>query len=194
MTFPASPYIPLAVGFFGLGVGYFIWGGQALFRFPAPTPDTNRTSGLWGIWMPGFMQFLAGTYIWVGLTWWNVFGANKVLYMAALAFTAYGVHWFAMGQRRMVSASSAPDGWMAIPFTIISLLGVWAFILANDYPVAILFAILTLIYLTDIPANFTGSAMWERAHGLCQFVNGCWLMYLTWASVANIAFGMHWWL
>jgi hypothetical protein len=194
MTFPASPYVPLAVGFFGLGVGYFIWGGQALFRFPPANPDTNRTTGAWGIWMPGFMQFLAGTYLWVGLTWWNVFGKTPALYMAALAFTAYGVHWFAMGQRRMVSASPAPDGWMAIPFALISLLGLGVFIAVHDYPVAIVFALLTLIYLTDIPSKFTGSVMWEQANGLCQLANGCWLMYMTWAAVANIALGLHWWL
>jgi hypothetical protein len=194
VTFPSSPYVPLAVGFFGLGTGYFIWGGQALFGFPPASPDTNRTAGLWGIWMPGFMQFLTGTYLWVGLTWWNVFGGNKALYVAALAFTAYGVHWFAMGQRRLMSASPAPEGWMAIPFTLISLLGVGAFSLAHDYPVAILFGLLTLIYLTDIPANFTGSARWARAHGLVLFVSGWWLMYLTWATVANIVFGLNWWL
>ncbi len=46
------------IGFFGLGVQYFLWGGQALFGFPKSTPEVNRSVGLWRIWMPGFMQLL----------------------------------------------------------------------------------------------------------------------------------------
>ena len=56
-TFASSPFVPVAIGFFGLGTGYFIWGGQALFGFPKSSPEVNRTLGLWGFWMPGFMQF-----------------------------------------------------------------------------------------------------------------------------------------
>jgi hypothetical protein len=33
-TFAASRFAPVAIGFFGLATGYFIWGGQALFGFP----------------------------------------------------------------------------------------------------------------------------------------------------------------
>jgi quinol-cytochrome oxidoreductase complex cytochrome b subunit len=46
--------------------------------------------------MPGFMQFVTGTYLFLGLTLFHSFVA-PALYMAALAFTAYGVHWFALG-------------------------------------------------------------------------------------------------
>ena len=68
-TFASSPFVPVAIGFFGLGTGYFIWGGQALFGFPKTSPEVNRTLGLWGFWMPGFMQFLTGIYLLTGLTW-----------------------------------------------------------------------------------------------------------------------------
>ena len=91
-TFASSPFVPVAIGFFGLGTGYFIWGGQALFGFPKSSPEVNRTLGLWGFWMPGFMQFLTGIYLLTGLTWFNVFGKAAPLYMASLAFTAYGIH------------------------------------------------------------------------------------------------------
>src|SRR5882672_2912965 len=37
-TFANSPFVPVAIGFFGLGTGYFIWGGQALFGFPKSSP------------------------------------------------------------------------------------------------------------------------------------------------------------
>ena len=53
-TFASSSFVPIAIGFFGLGTGYFIWGGQALFGFPKASPEVNRTLGLWGFWMPGF--------------------------------------------------------------------------------------------------------------------------------------------
>jgi hypothetical protein len=43
-----SPFVPVVIGFFGLGVGYFVWGGQALFNYPRPTTDVNRTMGMSG--------------------------------------------------------------------------------------------------------------------------------------------------
>jgi hypothetical protein len=73
-TFASSSFVPIALGFFGLGAGYLIWGGQALFGFPKTSPEVNRSLGLWGFWMPGFMQFLTGIYLLTGLTWFNVFG------------------------------------------------------------------------------------------------------------------------
>jgi len=62
-TFAASPFVPVAIGFFGLGTGYFIWGGQALFGFPKASPEVNKTMGMWGFCMPGFMQFITGVYL-----------------------------------------------------------------------------------------------------------------------------------
>lgn len=189
--FTESVFAPIAIGFFGLGVGYFIWGGQALFGFPADSLEVNRTMGLWGFWMPGFMQFITGVYLTVGLTWFPVF-REPILYMAALAFTAYGIHWFAMAHRRYIGASSAPDGWMAIPFFLISVLGAVAFAKAGAYPVTILFVGLSLIYLTEAPTRF-GVFHGHRLVGLWQFLTGLWLMYLTWATVMNTALKAHWW-
>ena len=57
ITFATSPFWPVAIGFFGLGTGYFIWGGQALFGYPKASPEVDRTMGMWGFWMPGFCQF-----------------------------------------------------------------------------------------------------------------------------------------
>ncbi len=109
-TFAGSRFVPVAIGFFGLGTGYFIWGGQALFGFPKTSPEVNRTVGMWGFWMPGFMQFITGVYLLIGLTWFNVFGDVAPLYIAGLAFTAYGIHWFAMAHRRYIDSSAELDG------------------------------------------------------------------------------------
>lgn len=194
--FAPSTFFPIAIGFFGLGMGYFVWGGQALFGWPKASPEADRTIGLWGVWMPGFMQFITGVYLMVGLTWFGVFDKAAPLYMAALAFTAYGVHWFVMGHRRYIGSSAQPDGWMAIPFLIISILGILVFVLANpnDLPVAILFLGLSLIYLSEIPARFLNSKFAGRMVGFWQLCTGIWLMYLTYATVFNLALGQHWWL
>ena len=45
-TFASSHFVPIAIGFFGLATGYFIWGGQALFGFPKTSPEVNRTMGI----------------------------------------------------------------------------------------------------------------------------------------------------
>jgi len=194
ITFHPSAYLPLAIGFFGLAVGYFVWGGQLLFGFPKPSPEVNRTIALWAFWMAGFMQFLTGVYIIVGMTWFDVFGNVPPLYMAGIAFTAYGVHWFVLAHRRFIGASSEPDAWMLIPFFLMSLLGLGVFAAINDYPLVILFVFVTLIYLAEFPAKFGHQPRWERLVGLWQFLAGFWLVYLTYATALNASLGYHWWL
>ncbi|WP_052441609.1 hypothetical protein [Streptacidiphilus anmyonensis] len=97
VTFAASMFPPLALGFFGLGTGYLIYGPHELFNFPAKSERADRSLGVWGVWMPGFCQLLTGLILFVGLTLLQVFTGSPPLYMAALAFSAYGIHWFAIG-------------------------------------------------------------------------------------------------
>ena len=193
-SFSASRFVPVAIGFFGLGTGYFIWGGQALFGFPKASPEVDRTMGMWGFWMPGFMQFITGVYLLVGLTWFNVFGNAAPLYMAGLAFTAYGVHWFAMAHRRYIDGSGQPDGWMAITFLFLSILGIDVFRRAADIPVMILFVGLALIYLLEIPTRLLDWHPGARLVGLVQFLTGIWLMYLTYAVTVDTALGAKVWV
>jgi hypothetical protein len=175
VTFASSPFVPVAIGFFGLATGYFIWGGQALFGFPKTSPEVNRTLGLWGFWMPGFMQFLTGIYILTGLTWFNVFRSAAPLYMAGLAFTAYGIHWFAMAHRRYIDSNAQLDGWMAIAFLFLSILGVDVFRRAGDIPVMIIFVGLSLIYAAEIPTRLLSWRPGGRVIGLLQLLTGVWL-------------------
>ena len=193
-TFASSHYAPIAIGFFGLATGYFIWGGQALFGSPKTSPEVNRTMGLWGFWMPGFMQFITGVYLLVGLTWFNVFGKEAPLLMAGLAFTAYGVHWFAMGYRRYINSSDQPDGWMAIAFLFLSILGVYVFGRAGDIPVMIIFVGLTLIYATEIPTRLFSWSSGSRFVGFFQFMTGIWLLYCTYAITVNQVLGAKTWI
>ncbi|MBO0707696.1 MAG: hypothetical protein J2P44_04970 [Candidatus Dormibacteraeota bacterium] len=212
-SFPVSAFPPLALGFFGLGTGYLIYGPQELFGYPQRDAAVDRTTGLWGIWMPGFMQFLTGMMLWIGLVWFNTF-REAPLYMAALAFTAYGVHWFAIGGARFLGADPRPNGFMSIAFTVISLLGVVVFFKAGDWPVGILFILLTLIYIADFfgslrlylrpwPSGLpypgrTGALrgergpvnLGERALGALHLITGLWLMYLTWAAALTFAAGI----
>jgi hypothetical protein len=98
-----SPFVPLALGFFGLGVGYLIYGPEELFRLPKRSRAVDITTGLWGIWMPGFLQFVTGVLLFVGLMWFHTF-REPPLFMAAVAFTAYGVHWWSLGKRARAHA------------------------------------------------------------------------------------------
>jgi len=43
VTLAASQFPPLALGFFGLGVGYLIWGPQELLGFPARDDRVDRS-------------------------------------------------------------------------------------------------------------------------------------------------------
>ncbi|WMT53730.1 hypothetical protein [Ferroplasma acidiphilum] len=190
VVFAALP--PLAIGFFGLGIGYFVFGGSTFFRFPRENNENiNHAMGLWGIFMPGFMQFIAGTYIFLGLTIFPAFRSTPILYMAGLAFTSYGVHWFALGYNKYKGADTTVDGFMAVGFLWISIIGAVVFGLGHDIPVTILFILLAIIYLNDIPASLFHSPVWERGKALFQLITGTWLMYLTFAATLNFALGYH---
>lgn len=191
VSFPSSTagFAPLAVGFFGLGTGYIIYGPQELFGFPTRDKGVDLATGIWGIWMPGFMQFLAGGYLFVSLVWFGTLNAPP-LYMAAVAFTAYGVHWWAIGWGRAAGGDPKPNAFMSIAFTLISALGIVVFFHAHDAPVGWLFVGLTLIYISDFFASL-GSATGVRALGLFHLLTGGLLMYLTWATVLNFASGFN---
>jgi len=193
----------VVLGFFGLGVGYLIYGPQELLGFPRRDARVDRANGVWGIWMPGFCQFLVGVYLFVGLTWFPVFSTNKALYTAALAFSAYGIHWFALGWNRFQGNDSRPTGFMSIPFIIISVLGLTVFYKAHDgWPVGVLFTGLAVVYIAEFAASFRLGVrvgadgresvnMGEKALGLAHILVGLWLMYLTFATTLDISSGYH---
>ncbi|HEX4650690.1 MAG TPA: hypothetical protein VH250_04220 [Granulicella sp.] len=193
-TFASSPFVPIAIGFFGLATGYLIWGGQALFQFPKTSPEVNKSLGIWGFWMQGFMQFLTGVYLLIGLTWFNVFGHAAPLYMAALAFTAYGIHWFAMAHRRYINSAIQLDAWMAIAFLFLSMLGVDVFRRAGDIPVMIIFVGLTFIYAIEVPTRFLSWNLGARLIGLFQMLTAFWLLYCTYAITVDLALGAKVWI
>jgi hypothetical protein len=106
--------------------------------------------------------------------------------MAALAFTAYGVHWFALGWVRLGRTDPRPQVGMSIAFLIISILGIIVFFHAGDHPVGGLFIGLTGVYVGEFLANPAGdapklSAPGQRLLGIFHIGTGSWLMYLTFA-------------
>ena len=201
VNFKTSAFVPLALGFFGLGTGYLIYGPQELVRYPARDGKVDVSTGIWGVWMPGFLQFVTGIILFVGLAWFGSF-SSKPLYMAAVAFTAYGVHWFALGLGRTFSGDPRPNAFMAIPFMVLSALGAVVFFGASDNPVGGLFAGLFAVYVCEFfasvrvpsPGSRITSAsyeFWGRALGFVHIVVGLWLMYLTTAAALNFARGFH---
>ena len=187
VQFQASTFVPLALGFFGLGVGYLIYGPGELLGFPARDKPVDITTGIWGIWMPGFLQFVTGILLFVGLAWFGSF-TDKPLYMAALAFTAYGVHWWALGMGRVFGGDPRPNALMAIPFLILSVLGAAVFFGSDDNPVGALFVGLAVVYICEFFASM-GQRLGERALGIAHIATGLWLMYLTVAVVLNLTRG-----
>jgi len=152
INFSTSAFAPIAVGFFGLGTGYLIYGPAELLGFPPRSPRVDLSIGIWGVWMPGLMQLITGTYLFVGLAWFGSF-KDPLLYAAALAFTAYGVHWFAIGMIRLFRADARPSAGMCIAYLLISILGVVVFFKGGDQPVGGLFIGLTCIYAADFFAS-----------------------------------------
>ncbi|HZC71307.1 MAG TPA: hypothetical protein VE442_11490 [Jatrophihabitans sp.] len=121
--FAQSAFPPLALGFFGLGTGYLIYGPQELFGWPPRDDRVDRATGVWGIWLPGFCQLVTGAILFVGLTWLQVFTEDPALYMAALAFSAHGIHWFAIGWHRYRGNDPRTNAGMSVAFMVISAMG-----------------------------------------------------------------------
>ena len=194
VNFKTSAFVPLALGFFGLGTGYLIYGPQELARYPRRDRTVDITTGIWGIWMPGFLQFVTGIILFVGLAWFGSF-TSMPLYMAALAFTAYGVHWFALGLGRTFGGDPRPNAPMAVPFMVLSAVGAIVFFGASDNPVGGLFVGLFAVYVCEFFASLglprVNSEFWGRALGFVHIVVGLWLMYLTTAAALNFARGFH---
>jgi hypothetical protein len=153
----------------------------------------DLTTGIWGLWMPGFMQFIAGTYLFLGLTLFGTF-RSPALYMAALAFTAYGVHWFALGWIRLRQADPRANIGMTVAFLLISILGIIVFFGAGDHPVGGVFIGLTCVYAAEFfetlgPDAPRLSKPGERATGFFRLGTGVWLMYLVFAVALNFILG-----
>jgi hypothetical protein len=148
VTFATTSFVPVVLGFFGLGTGYLIFGSQELLGFPRRDASVDRATGIWGIWLPGFCQFVTGVYLFVALTWLGSL-SEPALYTAALAFSAYGIHWFAWGWNRYQGNDARPNAPMAIAFIILSALGVVVFFASGGWPVGILFAGLTAVYICE---------------------------------------------
>jgi hypothetical protein len=168
--------------------------------WPKRDPQVDRATGVWGIWLPGFCQFLVGILLFIGLSWFPVFTGSTTNYMAALAFSAYGIHWFALGWNRARGADARPNGFMSIPFIIISSLGATVFFLADAWPLGVLFVGLAVVYCAEFFASFKLGVrvgpdgresinLGEKALGAVHILVGLWLMYLTFATTLNIASG-----
>src|SRR6266446_852028 len=186
VSLPESPFPPLAVGFMGLGTGYLVSGPQELLGYPKRGESVDFATGMWGIWMPGFMQFITGVYLFAGLTLFGTFN-TPALYMAALAFTAYGVHWFAMGWNRLRRTDSRVNVGMTVAFLLISILGIIVFFKVGDAPVGGLFIGLACVYAADFLAGLKPDlpklgGRGERALGFFHLGPGFWLMYLVFAA------------
>jgi hypothetical protein len=183
-----SPYPPLALGFFGLGTGYLIYGTQELFGYPKRDASVDLGTGVWGLWMPGFMQFIAGMYLFAGLTLFGTF-KTPALYMAALAFSTFGIHWFALGWNRIKRADPRVNVGMTVAFTLISILGIIVFFKVGDQPVGGVFIGLLCVYVSEFFASLAGDisrfAVAERALGFFRLGTAFWLMYLTFAVALN---------
>jgi hypothetical protein len=197
VSLPVSAFPPLALGFMGLGAGYLIYGLQELFDYPNRSADNDVATGIWGLWLPGFCQLVTGVFLFAGLTLFGTFTAAP-LYMAALAFSAYGIHWFAIGWIRIRGKSDARiNVGMAFSFLLISILGTIVFLKAHDNPVAGVFIGLSCVYVADIVASLKPDlpkvgALGGRALGFFHLGTGLWLMYMMFAVTLDFTIGYHW--
>lgn len=191
VTFAQSAFPPLALGFFGLGTGYLIWGPQELLGFPERDRQVDRSLGVWGIFLPGLCQFVAGVILFIGMTWLQVFSKSPALYMAALAFSVYGIHWFALGWNRFQGNDARPNAGMSVAFMVVSAMGALVFFKGGDWPVGLLFLGLFAIYFADFFVA-VGVKVFERVLGLVHVATGGWLMYLAFAVAVDFSIAYHW--
>ena len=169
VTFAASVFPPLALGFFGLGTGYLIYGPQELAGWPKRDERGGSRQRRVG--------HLDARVLPVRLRHDLVYRADVAaglhgrppLYMAALAFTAYGIHWFALGWNRYRGNDPRTNAGMSVAFMVISALGANVFFEVGDWPVGLLFLGLFGIYFCDFFASITSrSASGRWASSTCS--------------------------
>jgi hypothetical protein len=142
--------------------------------------------------MPGFMQFITGVYLFAGLTLFCTF-KTAALYMAALAFASYGVHWFAIGWNRLRGTDPRVNVGMTITFLLLSILGVIVFFKVGDAPVGGVVIGLVCVYAADFFASLKHDlpklgGMAERALGFFRLgteSSAAAIEYLAIAEPAN---------
>lgn len=132
---------------------------------------------------------MVGLLLFSGLTVLQVFH-DKALYMAAVAFSAYGIHWFALGWNRYQQNDPRPNAGMSVAFTVLSVLGAFVFFDVGLWAVGVLFSGLVAVYVTDFFVAL-GVRSAERLLGLVHLLSGVWLMYLTVGTVLDVALGLH---
>jgi hypothetical protein len=110
--------------------------------------------------------------------------------MAALAFSAYGSHWLALGWNRYRGDDPRPNAGMSVAFTVLSALGITVFFQAGDWPLGLLFVGLLGVYVCEFLVTL-GVKSFERLLGLIRVLTGLWLVYLTFAVTLNFAAGFH---
>jgi hypothetical protein len=110
--------------------------------------------------------------------------------MAALALSAYGIHWLALGWNRYRGDDPRPNAGMSVAFTTLSALGITVFFHAADRPVGLLFVGLAGVYVCEFFVTL-GAKPFERFLGLIRVLTGLWLMYLTFAVTLNFASAFH---
>jgi hypothetical protein len=111
--------------------------------------------------------------------------------MAALAFSAYGIHWFALGWNRYRGSDPRTNAGMSVAFMVISAMGATVFFKVGDWPVGLLFLGLFAVYFTEFFATVS-LGLFERALGAVRIATGLWLMYLSYAVAVDFALGYHW--
>jgi len=102
---------------------------------------------------------VTGIILFVGLTWLQVFTKSPPLYMAALAFSAYGIHWFAIGWNRYLGNDVRTNAGMCVAFMVISAMGANVFFHIGDWPVGLLFLGLFAIYFFDFFASVASASV-----------------------------------
>jgi hypothetical protein len=111
--------------------------------------------------------------------------------MAALAFTAYGVHWWALGMQRAMGGDARTNALMCVAFIALSALGIVVFFHHGvDRSVGGLFIGLTAVYVSEFFATI-GVPVAEKVLGFFRLGTAGWLLYLTWAATLNFAVGYH---
>jgi hypothetical protein len=138
---------------------------------------------------------VTGIILFLGLSLFGNYSSSNDLYMAGLAFTAYGIHWFVIGWNRARGNDPRANLGMAVGFLFISILGMIVFFGASDWAVGGLFTGLTFVYISDIfatvkadlPADIGNLA--EKALGFFHLGTGLWLIYLMFSATLHFTLG-----
>jgi succinate-acetate transporter protein len=170
--------IPTAWALMGYTVGVAVYGTNLLLGIPKgdATPISKGLAAFGAFAYGAIAELIAA--IW----FLTPYGAD---FLGATTFGVYGTFWLGLAVLTWTGGDAKPAAFMAVPVWIFSFIDAAAYYMAGAPIVALLVALIGLIFLMLTPGWYTGKSIFLRAGGAIAWISIIVSLYLVAAVIFN---------